>query len=173
MIELKSKNELMKILYTLEKNNDLKNVNIKLSNNNNKIIDIKEVNYNLNEVKNYKNIMIYSCSDIYTNSIELLEKGKYYKDYEEIFLGYSDIASLVIVTCDHKRGLESNILKMGSDGQYFAYLCNNAEIGEHYIKKYDCDGWIKIYDDNKKMFDQFGKFEIYRAGDFGIIINKL
>ena len=66
---------------------------------------------------------------------------------------------------------------MGSDGEYFAYLCNNAEIGEHYTKKYECDGWLKIYDDNKKRFDQFGKFEIYRAGDragdFGIIINKI
>lgn len=172
MIELKSKNELMKILYTLEKNNDLKNVNIKLGNKT-KITDIKEINYNLDEVKNFNNIMIDSCNDIYTNNIDLLEKGKYYKDYEEIFLGFSDIASLILVTCDHEKGLESSVLKMGSDGEYFAYLCKNAKIGEHYTKKYECNGWIKIYDDNKKMFDQFGKFEIYRAGDFGIIINKL
>lgn len=172
MIELKNKNELMKMLNVLEKNNDLKNVDIKL-NDTIKTVDIKDVNYNLKEVKNYRYIMINSCGEIYTNCIDLLEKGKYYKDYEEIYLGCSDIASLIVVTCDCKRGMESNILKMGSDGDYFAYLCNNAEIGEHYTKKYECAGWLTIYDDNKKMFNQFGKFEIYRAGDFGIIINKI
>lgn len=105
---------------------------------------------------------------------------KTYKDFEKIPLGYSDIATLIVVGCcewDKKRHscLRIDEIHFGGDGFYEAYLVTDkdAKIGEHYEKVYECDSWLKIYDDDTRVFDsdyKYNRFEIYRAANYGMII---
>lgn len=133
--------------------------------------------YNIYDNKLIANCYDYICieknGDMYINDSKFFDKKQNYKQFESVYLGFSDIAALKVVGCDKTRGIEANIINMGSDGIYEAYYCNNAIIGKHYKKVYDVEGWIEIYDDVKKRFQDRGKFEIYRAGDFGIVINKI
>lgn len=98
-----------------------------------------------------------------------------YKDFEKIYIGSSDIATLVLVGCGDD-GVKVGQLNFGSDGSYYAYIveCDNAEeikIESHYTKVATFNHWLKIYDDDGKTFDGCGKeVNIYRAGQFGCII---
>lgn len=113
---------------------------------------------------------------------------KTYKDFEKIPLGYSDIACLIAVgtksfeearkerEIDHDASiLKIQEIRFGVDGFYEAYLVTdkNAKIGAHYEKVYECDSWLKIYDDDTRVFQsdyEYNHFEIYRAANYGMII---
>lgn len=101
------------------------------------------------------------------------ERAKSYKEYNKIYIGGSDYASLVLVGIT-KKGLEAKILNFGEDGDYNAYFVDkDAKIGSHYKKQYEFQRWLKIYDDNELVKTIYAnKIEIYQAGQFGCIIRK-
>lgn len=93
-----------------------------------------------------------------------------YKDCGKVFLGASDIASVILRTPN-----EVNILKFGSDGTYSAYFIDadkgECEIGEHYKEEFAFSGWLKVYDDDMVQCKLYAEsIKVYRAGDFGCII---
>ena len=97
---------------------------------------------------------------------------KTYKNYEKKFIGVSDYATLILVGCD-KNGLKTEQLHFGEDGWYSAYIVEGADviIDSHYEKVATFNHWLKIYDDTARTFCEHAKeFNIYRAGDFGCII---
>ncbi len=104
---------------------------------------------------------------------------KNYKEFEQIYIGGSDIASLVLVGCKTTEngealGAFAELLHFGEDGEYHAYYSNEpCIIGEHYKKVTSFDSWLKIYDDTDRTFYEYGSFNIYRSGDFGCIIEKV
>ena len=94
---------------------------------------------------------------------------KNYKEFEQKFIGASDIASL---TCRSVNDVFS--IDFGKDGTYYAYIVDGvAEIGEHYTLVKSCKHWLKIFDDCEKTIDiyRYGStINIYRAGEQGCII---
>lgn len=98
-----------------------------------------------------------------------------YHACERICLGGSDIASLIAVGYDCPE-LKTAVIGFGGDGDYIAHLCGaETVIPEHYRKVFECTGWLKIYDDYNLVYDSkeypgFDHFAIYRAGDYGCII---
>ena len=99
------------------------------------------------------------------------------KKYKEkiIHIGGSDISQLLIRTPN-----KADLLEMGSDGDYKAYVVFNRDlIPNYYAKKleYFKPYWFEIIDDDEIVFDSnyefnesnIDKLEVYRAGDFGII----
>lgn len=94
-----------------------------------------------------------------------------YKDYQKWIIGGSDIASLLLLGC-HDNGAEPMMLNFGSDGCYHAYIIpENVEIGKHYNKVTDFKHWLKIYDDCSLVMTIYAQqINVYRAGDFGCII---
>lgn len=100
------------------------------------------------------------------------EKMKNYKEFEQESIGYSDIATLILVGCD-ENGLKTGQLSFGGDGRYEAYIVTepDAEIGSHYNKVTTFNHWLKIYDDDGLTYRVDAKeINIYRAGEFGCII---
>lgn len=103
---------------------------------------------------------------------------KSYKDFEKIYIGYSDIGDLIIKNMD-----KVEILHFPCDGEYHAYhvqtlSCNNVKIPSHYHKVMSGTGELKIYDDKQLTYRQAcfldvkaNHWDIYRAGDFGCIIH--
>ena len=96
-----------------------------------------------------------------------------YKNFEKIYIGDSDIASLVLRT-----PTKVDILKFGGDSSYYAYECfGEVEIGEHYSKVFSGETWLKIYDDEGLSYShseyngKYKSFDIYRAGEYGCIIH--
>ena len=109
------------------------------------------------------------------NVVMLPETRKSYKVFPKKWIGVSDIASLVLVGCD-KNGVTSEMLHFGEDGQYYAYIVNerNVVIGSHYKLRHTFEKWLKIYDDDGLRYEvKAAKINIYRAGDFGCIIEVL
>ena len=101
---------------------------------------------------------------------------KYYKDYPLIYLGMSDMDSLVLVYFDNvDYEVQSKILPMGSDGAYRARVVyNDVEIPAHYTKQFSINAsWVKIYDDDSLVW--IGRkgaiYEFYTAGDRTLLIN--
>ena len=100
---------------------------------------------------------------------------KTYKQFSKRFIGCSDYASLILVGCS-EEGLKSQVLNFGEDGQYSAYLVSDSDvkIGSHYKKVATFNHWLKIYDDTELTFEAKGdEINIYRAGDFGCIIQEI
>ena len=98
---------------------------------------------------------------------------KTYKDFEQIYIGASDIAALILVGCYKEEGLKTQVLNFGEDSNYKAYIVTDAEavIGNHYEKVTSFNHWLKIYDDDGKTYEVRAKeINIYRAGNFGCII---
>lgn len=96
---------------------------------------------------------------------------KYYKDFNKVWLGASDIAALTVRSCEKVFSLE-----FGEDNLYQAYECfGDVEIGSHYRKVFEGCRWLKIYDDMTLTYDKyFGEYDhvdIYRSGSFGCIIH--
>jgi hypothetical protein len=106
---------------------------------------------------------------------------------ETIYLGESDAAFLTVVgiTTD---GVKAEILNMGGDGTYSAYIVRNWQglLPEHYrrVMSFVCytqfgsgeivnlGTWVKFYDDHGHVTELRGKrISIYRAGDYGILIH--
>ena len=98
---------------------------------------------------------------------------KSYKEYDREFIGDSDIAALIFV--------KANILDFGCDGRYNAYVVDeNAKIGDHYTLEMEFEtssgfkAWLKVYDDEGLTADYSAdKIRVYRAGDFGCIIQLI
>lgn len=102
--------------------------------------------------------------------------GKYYKDFEMIPIGGSDIACLIMAGCHQEEGFTTDVLHFGGDGSYWAYLVDEEDvvIGAHYDKVGVYHHWMKLYDDTGRVFFEYGKeFRIYRAGDYGCIIQMI
>lgn len=98
---------------------------------------------------------------------------KSYKECDKISIGQSDIAALILVGCRNEEGVVSEPLHFGEDGEYHAYIidCEEVEIGSHYKKVAIFHHWLKIYDDDSRVFYRLAReINIYRAGDFGCII---
>lgn len=95
---------------------------------------------------------------------------KNYRDYEKQFIGDSDIASL---TMRSPEG--ADVLNFGIDASYEAYIVDgDTEIGSHYKLVYECEGWLKIYDDMGFFVKFNGKsIKVYRAGEIGCIIQVI
>lgn len=116
------------------------------------------------------------------------------EDYKKeiVQLGSSDIASLTVVGCT-TDGVKADILKMGGDGEYSAYIVRNFKglLPSHYstVMEFRCftqfynmdgsrgearamDTWVKIYDDTGLVATFSAKeISILRAGDYGIMIH--
>ena len=103
---------------------------------------------------------------------------KTYKDFREINIGMSDVASLIMMGIK-ETGRSLEFLNFGEDGEYYAYLIHRkenepVEIGEHYKKVATFTNWLKIYDDYESTLDIKGKvINVYRAGEFGCIIEVI
>lgn len=101
---------------------------------------------------------------------------KTYKDFDKIYIGDSDIGSVILAGCREGEGLVSEPLRFGEDGRYTAYLIKRAsneevEIGSHYEKRASFRSWIRIYDDEELTYKAYAEtINIYRSGDFGCII---
>lgn len=101
---------------------------------------------------------------------------KTYKDFERMYIGSSDIASLVMVGYAKGKGVSSTMLKFGKDDSYSAYIVTGEDvtIGAHYQKVAEFKSWLKIYDD-EELVRQFeaAKIIVYRAGLLGCIIQLI
>lgn len=99
---------------------------------------------------------------------------KTYKDFEKISIGSSDIASLILAGFQEDKGTVAQTLNFGEDGLYEAYYVTEpCIIGDHYKKVASFTSWLRIYDDTDIVFNKHGDFNIYRAGEFGCIIEKV
>lgn len=100
---------------------------------------------------------------------------KDYKDFPEQFIGYSDIACLVLAGFQKDEGFVTMPLWFGNDGGYFAYVVDSsAIIGSHYVKVAEFNSWLKIYDDDGGMKEFKGsRINVFRAGEMGCIIQVL
>lgn len=97
-----------------------------------------------------------------------------YKDFEKIYIGYSDGAFLTLVGgSQNSKGVFPEILCFGMDSSYKAYLVfgNDVEIGSHYSLECSFDNWLKIYDDEGLVTTlRAKKIKVYRAKEMGCII---
>lgn len=98
-----------------------------------------------------------------------------YHDFARQFIGSSDIASLALVGCKAGTGAVAEMLHFGEDGNYYAYIVDQKiEIPSHYKLVTSFESWVKIYDDDELIYKcSAPQIDIYRAGDFGCIINIL
>lgn len=96
---------------------------------------------------------------------------KNYKDYFKQFIGESDIACLTVRACG-----DVGTIEFGEDGAYHARIVDgDTEIPAHYERVFETgEPWLWIYDDGGRVASLTNKngFGIYRAGDFGCIIQK-
>lgn len=52
--------------------------------------------------------------------------------------------------------------------------CEVVQIGDHYTLVATFNYWLKIYDDEDRVYyDDAEEFRIYRAGDYGVIIQVI
>lgn len=106
-------------------------------------------------------------------------------DYKfvNLYVGYSDIATVTCMGMTDKEGLEptDNHIKylpvhFGGDDTYAAYLITDeVEVLESVAQHYKLQGtfkhWMKIYDDEECTLQlRANKIEVYRAGDYGMLI---
>ena len=100
---------------------------------------------------------------------------KNYKEFFKQYIGFSDIAALVMVGYKDDIGATTELLRFGKDSSYYAYVCEGeVEIGTHYelVQEFNC--WLKIYDDTELVKEFNGRtIRVYRAGEEGCIINVL
>lgn len=99
-----------------------------------------------------------------------------YKEFNKVYIGGSDVATLVAKGYFPGEGVRVEMIKFGSDGEYHAYMVDekNVEIGEHYNLVATFNKWATIYDDEgfcTKLNADIIK--IYRSGDYGCIIHLI
>lgn len=107
---------------------------------------------------------------------EVEQNMKSYKDFGKRNIGASDYSSLILVGYDAKIGVSTHVLHFGVDGNYHAYIVDDpgAKIGDHYRKEYECDRWLKVYDDERCTAKfKAEKIEVYRAAEMGCIIRLI
>ena len=106
-----------------------------------------------------------------TTSSNMVPKKRDHHSYERVFIGDSDVASLI---CESKNGVLS--LRFGADGHYMAYIVDaECVIPDYYTFVWEGRNWLCIYDDEglTRRIDHSGSIRIYRAGEFGCIIQKV
>ena len=98
-----------------------------------------------------------------------------YHEYHKKYIGFSDVASLVIRTLDEHSIQKLHLLQFGGDGSYSAYIVDSkAEIGEHYSLVCEGRWWMWIYSDEARVARFDGNIiRVYRAGGYGCIIQIL
>lgn len=152
---------------------------------------IEHPNYNANEVWR-RDVLLSTDNEPYVNArlgkvylkdviqedgtnLSYEIKKESYREFNEISIGTSDIATLIMVGCpiEESNELITKPLYFGEDGNYKAYYINedNIDIPEHYKKVAEFSTWLKIYDDTGLTSTIKGeRIEVFRAGDFGCII---
>lgn len=97
------------------------------------------------------------------------KEEKSYKDFEKVYIGSSDIASLIARFCYAKT---AKIIEFGGDDDYHAYFVNQKiKMPKYYKLVASGKVWLNIFDDRERTFSVRAKFiRIYRCGDYGIII---
>ncbi len=92
---------------------------------------------------------------------------KDHHSYPKISLGGSDIASLIL-----RAPGKLSALFMGEDGEYSAYVVDGeALIPEWYTQVFECEGWLWVFDDDRRTARFTGKLiRVFRSGAFGIIV---
>ena len=100
---------------------------------------------------------------------------KSYRDYDRVYIGSSDIASLTIVAPRDNGDPLAKSLDFGIDSNYFAYLVDGeAKIGDHYKLVQCCRYWMKVFDDQELTLKLHAPIiKVYRAADCGCIIQCL
>lgn len=98
---------------------------------------------------------------------------KNYKDFDQKWIGESDIATLILVG-GSSEGLKVEQLHFGIDNYYDAYMVNeNISIPSHYEKVAEFKYWMKIYDDNGlNETIKADNIIVYRAGEMGCVIQN-
>ena len=97
---------------------------------------------------------------------------KSYKDFEKVYIGCSDIASLAL-----RSVCKLEDIRFGGDGCYSAYevFGNDVEIGAHYKKVFSGDAWLWVFDDTGRAYDSGYHdgmtVDVYQAGGYGCIIH--
>lgn len=87
---------------------------------------------------------------------------KHHKEYQKIFFGCSDIASLTLRGCN----LNPVCVTTYSDGSYHAYVIDDdTELGDHFENIGEFNHWLWVYDDTRRVatFDA-EKITVYQAG---------
>lgn len=97
-----------------------------------------------------------------------------YKNYQKAYIGFSNIASLILVGCG-EDGLVLHELHFGQDDSYHAYIVDgDAEIGQHYHLEASFQSWLKIYDDAELVKGFYGsEINVFRSGMMGCIIQVI
>ena len=100
---------------------------------------------------------------------------KSYKEYERVYIGSSDIASLTVVGPRNQGVSLAKSLDFNIDSNYFAYLVDGeANIGDHYKLVQCCKYWMNVFDDQELTLKLSAPtIKVYRAGDCGCIIQCL
>ena len=102
--------------------------------------------------------------------------AKSYKEFEKVYIGDSDIASLILAGGGLYTPIWTQTLSFGEDASYYTYVVNgkDVEIGAHYREVAKFKSWLKIYDDYElvKTF-KANKIVVYRAGEMGCIIQLI
>lgn len=152
---------------------------------------IEHPNYNANEVWR-RDVLLSTDNEPYVNArlgkvylkdviqedgtnLSYEIKKESYREFNEISIGTSDIATLIMVGCpvEESDELITKPLYFGEDGDYKAYYINedNIDIPERYEKVAEFSTWLKIYDDTGLTSTIKGeRIEVFRAYDFGCII---
>ena len=128
-----------------------------------------------------KNSTTKSAVDLKKQILKQLAESKpslvipYYKEFDKVSLGSSDIACLTMRGCSKDGELILQNLSFGGDGCYSAYYVKGeAEIGKHYEKAGEFHHWLEIFDDEAKTLTVRGDtILVYRAGDYGCIVQVL
>lgn len=130
----------------------------------------EKIYYTAISEEDYKNALL---SERQKTKVQEKEKEINKEEDGQIYLGFSDCASLIAVGCDEK-GVKSEVIDFGEDNDYSARILDDDDkVVDGYKKVWECEYWLKIYDDKTLRFSQRAKkFEIYRSGDTDIIIKK-
>lgn len=96
---------------------------------------------------------------------------KNYHEYPRVYMGCSDIASLILVGCT-PTGVGVSGLRFGGDGTYHAYFVDeDAEIGTHYYEVARYTHWFRVYDDLGLQHTLAAdEIIVYRAGEYGCVV---
>lgn len=110
----------------------------------------------------------------YVMEMKTIARAEKYKDFYKyctLGAGMSDIAALIYRTSDPK---EIGEIAFGEDGSYKAHLIvGDTGVPSHYSLVLDTSSsWLWIYDDDGKTLDLENPsgFQIYRAGEMGLLI---
>lgn len=98
---------------------------------------------------------------------------KSYKDYIQDYIGSSDVAALTAIGFDGHE-VAAKVISFGGDDAYMAYIVDeNAAIGDHYSEVARFKSWAKIVDDSEMQKFYADEIVIYRAGEYGCIIQLI